>query len=124
MHPRPMRRAVCRASAPTKRPDLGCRSDGKSRIDGTSRAPETRSSTSDRRCAQPQWVDGGDVSIPYGSGGGFVTWAAPLEGLLGVAVHRRIPVETIDPVGVLRSGDNGEWTMDLTNHGPYVIHRR
>jgi hypothetical protein len=24
----------------------------------------------------------------------------------------------------MRSGDNGEWTMNLTNHGPNGIHRR
>ena len=53
-----------------------------------------------------------------------MTWAAPLEGLFGVAVHRRIPDETIDPVGVLHPGDNGGWTMELANHGPNVIHGR
>ena len=84
----------------------------------------TRSSTSDRRCAQPQWVDGGDASIRDGSGEGFVGWTATLEGLPGVTVHRRIPVEAIDPIGVLQPGDNGEWTMELANHGPNVIHRR
>jgi hypothetical protein len=30
----------------------------------------------------------------------------------------------MDRVGVLCSGDNGEWTMELTNHGPNVICRR
>jgi len=119
-----MRRAVGRASAATIQPGLGCGSDGKARISGTPRARMTRSSTSDRRCAQPQWVDGGDASIRDGSGEGFVGWTATLEGLPGVTVHRRIPVEAIDPIGVLQPGDNGEWTMELANHGPNVIHRR
>lgn len=38
--------------------------------------------------------------------------------------HRRIPVEAIDPIGVLHPGDNGEWTMELANHGPNVIRGR
>ncbi|MGB5566227.1 MAG: hypothetical protein WBN93_07825, partial [Acidimicrobiia bacterium] len=43
------------------------------------------------------------------------------EGSLRVVVHRRTPVETIDPIGVLDPGDNGEWITQEKNHGPNVV---
>jgi hypothetical protein len=38
-----------------------------------------------------------------------------------VVVHRRTPVETIDPIGVLDPGDNGEWITQEKKKGPSVV---